>query len=726
MSNNNDTQWRYAASEDKGGPNSESLSAVPSNIVGFITYVQRLAVIERGHELSTDALGLAVRVRLWAIALKETLGYEGLIFSLILFPIYVAMASGFIPLFGDPDAYKTWFTQLFIHVFTFTLNAFFTLVYIWLYKSYVIGPATKMVVSTIIHARFVGSVLKILLILLVFFGLKETLSTEPVQEFLYTAIQTYINPTIEWETLLQGLELYKESLQAALPKILLLVGMFATLPYVPMLLKKANEEKKFDTELQIKPNLTHIGKGQRLDKLNHLEPAEDIFLEFKERHVHEGTVGTTNTGKTVLARAKIISDIHNGYSVLVIDPKGDKDLKLAIFEAARETNRLDDFIYISPLFPNLSEKINPFANFIMIEEVVSHLVAPIITDEPFFRNIAEEFARILVKALHYLEQKGEGNFKLTLAQIADFCSYEGLKTLREQHLKQYEESEEMHMVIASIDRILGTPPDYFNKVAGNLRTVLTSLTVGSFAEIISHTTTNRFVERLESGKPVIMYVETASMLDDKTSSSFARIIGAMVQTLAGRMLLHHRKVLDPPLMVHIDEAFKAIYYGIENLFDKGRAANVCLSVYFQSISQFEQVLGQKTTRAILDNINTWTVLRLPSEESAQFFSKLSGEQMKFFINFHLDGTVGAMSRESTIVSPEEILSLPNRFFYLFRMTRGELWYGKTPTVKMWTKEEEEQLYREFVSFQEKKIAALYNRKEDPMSTTVSMNETDEP
>ncbi len=688
MSSDN-MQWRYVGSD--GGISQSSISYVPSNIIGFITYVQRLSVIEKGHELSTDALGLAVRVRIWIIALKETLGYEGIAFVFLLYPLFVAMSSGVIQIF--PGVYKShaWLVKAFIYLFTFSLNAGFAIIYLWLYTRYAVGPASRMVISSIIDGRFVASILKIFMLTGAFYVYNKILSSPTTLQFFYDFLSTKIDP----DTFMNYVNLYKKELGTSLSKVSVIILGFAVMPYMGMLFKRKHTDEIYETDLVIKEGLTHVGKGIKIDKLDSGENTEDIFITFEERHVHEGTVGTTRTGKTVLAQAKILSDIYNGYSVVVIDPKGDEDLKLSVFKATKDTGRLDDFIYISPMFPEISDKVNPFSNYILVEEIVSHLTAPIITDDPFFRNVAKELSLIIAKALTQLGKHSGTREKLTLARIADFCSYDGLKTLRDQHLLPYQDDEELHTVISSINRILKTPPEYFNKVAGNLRTILTALTVGSFAKIISNTTTNRFLERLESGKRVIMYVETASMLDDETSSHFARIMGAMIQTMAGR-LLASRKKLNPPLMVHIDEAFKAVYYGIENLFDKGRAANICMSVYFQSVSQFEKVLGEKTTQAILDNINTWTILRLPSDESAEYFSKLSGEKMKFYINFHLDGTVGALSRESTVISPEEILSLPDRYFYLFRMTKGEIWFGKTPTVSLMSKEEKEKIYNKFI------------------------------
>ena len=77
---------------------------------------------------------------------------------------------------------------------------------------------------------------------------------------------------------------------------------------------------------------TLIGKGIVLG--DHRNRIRNIWLKDAERKGHLFCFGTTRIGKTKLAESMICQDIEKGYSVLLVDPKGDIALFSKIAQAA--------------------------------------------------------------------------------------------------------------------------------------------------------------------------------------------------------------------------------------------------------------------------------------------------------------------------------------------------------------------------------------------------------
>ncbi len=101
---------------------------------------------------------------------------------------------------------------------------------------------------------------------------------------------------------------------------------------------------------------THLGSGIHLD-----HPDKIISLGYPDsfRKGHFWCFGTTRVGKTRAMENVIEQDIHKGYSVVVIDPKGDIDLFSKIVQVAYQTNRENDLMLITPVFPEYSAILDP-------------------------------------------------------------------------------------------------------------------------------------------------------------------------------------------------------------------------------------------------------------------------------------------------------------------------------------------------------------------------------
>jgi len=401
-----------------------------------------------------------------------------------------------------------------------------------------------------------------------------------------------------------------------------------------------------------------------------------IAVSDSSRKGHFWCFGTTRVGKTRIMENMVEQDIRKGYSVVVIDPKGDIDLFSKIVQVAFEEGRDRELILVTPIYPHLSAVIDPLAYYYMPEELVGHIVSGVeVGKERFFFNVAYEISLVIVQALIMLAA-WEGKAKsFNLNDVKNKMSREELEKLKGQI--DCVDTEEAKQLSSDIQKILNSPQDYYGKVSSSLRVALMELTSGNIGKVVGKADENRFIDRLEKGKPVIMVVHLGSLITRKAAFTLGKVVISMVQSFVGRVFSSGRRVT-PPLCLYIDECQNVLYYGIEDLFAKAGGADVWVHGFAQSVSQLYAMIGKDYGNAILDNTNTKLFMRVPDTDTALYVAKHFGEFRRYSPILNVDGGVSVREEEDTILKPSDILELAEREFYL--MTYSGMFRGRSLDV----------------------------------------------
>jgi len=342
----------------------------------------------------------------------------------------------------------------------------------------------------------------------------------------------------------------------------------------------------------------HIGQCLSLSRnirVGELEEPSDLCLDPVERAGHFGCFGTTRIGKTRLLMHLISQDIRGGRNVVVIDPKGDADLFSMVVESAALAGRLDDLLLVTPIYPELSVRIDPLAYYYMQDELVDHVISGIKAKDEFFINVASEITTVIVQGMIALAwAKGEKP-RLCFNDIKQRSTRETLEKFGStvSYIRDHPDgkvSSAAREVCDNIGQIVTSPPDFFAKVSSSLRTTLTALTSSTTGMIIGKAQTNEFVKRFEEGKGVILICNTGSLLARRTAHIIGRVLLSMVQSTVGRFFTHGKK-LNPPLCLYLDEGHNVLYKGIQELFNKSGGAGVWIHFFTQSVAQIEDEVG---------------------------------------------------------------------------------------------------------------------------------------
>ena len=421
-----------------------------------------------------------------------------------------------------------------------------------------------------------------------------------------------------------------------------------------------------------KNNNDYIIVGHGVD-LSNIHKEIDITIPDSNRNGHFGCFGTTRVGKTKLIEHIVEQDIHKGLNIVVIDPKGDIELFSRVVQAAAEAGRLEEVMFLSPIYTDYSIMLDPLAYYYMEDELVDHVISGIKAKEDYFIAIAYEVTQAVIAGLSIKAKNKKKKLNINFYEIKERSDWENLRKFKED-IAKIQGSQE---VVASIDQILNSPPDFFSKVSSSLRTTLSALTSGSTGKIIGKSYVNEFIKRFEEEKGVILFCNTGSMLARRTAHIIGRVLISMIQSMLGRFYASGRK-LDPPLSLHIDEGHNMLYKGIEELFNKGGAANVYVHFYTQSIAQMEDEIGKEATRSIIDNINTWVYMLVNHPETAKFIELSSPKIKKFQPVLSFGGGITVRETEDNLILAHNVMSLPKRHFYM--RSYGKLYRGITKNL----------------------------------------------
>lgn len=402
-----------------------------------------------------------------------------------------------------------------------------------------------------------------------------------------------------------------------------------------------------------------LGNGINLDT-----PEKIMQIRYPDsfRKAHFWCFGTTRVGKTRAMENIIEQDIRKGYSVVAIDPKGDADLFSKIVQVAFETGREGDLMLINPIFPQYSATLDPLSSYYMVEELVAHITAGVaIGREPYYYSVAYEVSLLVVQSLIMLARATGQKPSFNLSDIKNNIGHDDLAELKEK--LDYIDDPVAEQLSRDLAKILVTPAEFNSKVGSSLRVALTELTSGNIGKIIGHAEEDRFIERLEAGKPVILVVQLGSLLTKRAAYSAGKVLISMLQAFVGRRYSSDKRV-SPPLALHIDEAQSVLYHGIEDLFAKAGGAGIYIHGYCQSISQLYSEIGQDRANTILDNCNTKLFMRVPDTKTAKYVSTHLGEKRTYSPIISLGGGLSIRETEETRIKHTELLNLAPRQFFL--------------------------------------------------------------
>ncbi|QCF28148.1 conjugative transfer system coupling protein TraD [Hydrocarboniclastica marina] len=468
--------------------------------------------------------------------------------------------------------------------------------------------------------------------------------------------------------------------------------------------------------------------------LHGLETNESqIFQPMKHVEGHTLITGTTGSGKTRLFDLLITQRIlTNEETIIVIDPKGDKELKENMRRACEFMGEPDRFIAFHPGFPEESIRLDPMANFSRPTELASRIAALIGTSsggEVFkdfgqmaLNNIIQGLLLVdsrpsLVRLRRYLEGGTEG---LVIQAVQKYIE-KNIPELIEPHaeamskvanangrnkkaiaaLRFYREVVQIKKPNSDLEGLLTMfehDKAHFSKMIASLLPLMNMLTSGDIGPMLSPDRTDQddirpiYDTRKIIEKRKVAYIGLDSLTDSMVGSAIGSMVLADLAAVAGDRYNYGEDL--KPVNIFVDECAEVINDPLIQILNKGRGAKLRLFVATQTIADFSARLGNKDkAMQVLGNINNSISLRVIDSETQEYITNnLPMTRIKYVMRTQgmsshgedpalFGGNHGErlMEEEAPLIAPQLLGMLPN-LEYLAKISGGRIVKGRLPIL----------------------------------------------
>ncbi|MGH0003631.1 conjugative transfer system coupling protein TraD [Pseudovibrio ascidiaceicola] len=402
-----------------------------------------------------------------------------------------------------------------------------------------------------------------------------------------------------------------------------------------------------------------------------VEPSEgDIFQPMGHVEGHTLVIGTTGAGKTRLFDIAISQAIARNEPVVIVDPKGDKEMAHNAKQACIALGQPDRFVSFHPAFPDQSIRIDPMKNFTRGTQLASRIAALLPSAgggiDPFaqfswsaLNNIVQGLLIIhAAPNLRLIKQYLEGG-AAKLVELA-VISYAGKvlpngedeakrfisekdKASVDRRAKAmaafYAKKLQSHSPNSDLEGLLSMyqhDRTHFAKMVSSLLPIMNMLTSGEIGALLSPDP-----EDLDDERPIMSFGQlinnncvTYLGLDSLTDNMVAQAIGSLMladlAALAGDRYNYGQDLA--PVNVFVDEASEVMNVPFIQLLNKGRGALLRLFVATQTTSDMEDKLGSKArAMMVLGNLNNTFALRTIDSDTQEYRKRCLGPTFHFFV-----------------------------------------------------------------------------------------------
>ncbi|MDI2144973.1 conjugative transfer system coupling protein TraD [Pseudomonas sp. ITA] len=462
-----------------------------------------------------------------------------------------------------------------------------------------------------------------------------------------------------------------------------------------------------------------------------MQPDRPIEMKEDLTSLHTLIVGTTGSGKTREFDILISQAVLRGEAVIIIDPKGDKELAENAKRACELSGRPERFKYFHPAFPEKSVRISPTKNFGRATEVASRIAALMKSEggDPFqafaqmaLNNVTQALllcgmlptlvelrrtlegglAPLVIRSIKAYGEKVHPHFE-ALARAAlskahtDEMKAKALLGLYRTEIVPLAPSSDLEGLLSMFEH----DKAHFGKMIASLLPVLNMLTAGHMGPILSPNMDDPDDEReiTDSGKVIqgaeVLYMGLDSLSDSMVGSSIGSIFMADLAAVAGQRYNFEdpEELKRRPVNIFVDEAAETVNDQLVQLLNKGRGAGMRLYVATQTIADFEARMGSPAkARQVLGNTNHVIALRITDQETQKYIAEMipptyykyvmrtQGNSTKDDPHMHSLNVGERLMDEEGELFPAQLLGqLPNLEF-LAILAGGRVEKGKIPVL----------------------------------------------
>lgn len=471
-----------------------------------------------------------------------------------------------------------------------------------------------------------------------------------------------------------------------------------------------------------------------------VEPEEeDIMMPLSNLAGNTLVVGTTGSGKTRLFDLLISQAIFRGDVVIIIDPKGDIDLRTLAKKACARIGRPNDFVFFHPAFPSASVRLDPLKNWNRPTEIASRVAAlvPSETGMDTFTAFAWLTINGIVKGLIEIDERPnlkklrqhiQGGPESLLERVMEAYYKKHVERwevmLKETYLSKALKEKSKNSPTASpmllamvamyktevnkikrsetVDALVSMfehNREHLGKMLASLVPVLQMLTSGELGEMLSPDAANVDDERpiydtekiINTGK--VLYIGLDSLSDTTVGSAIGSVMLADLAAVAGAR--YNYGVDARRISLFVDEAAEVVNPSFIQILNKARGAGFNAVFASQTVADFTAKLGNEAkARQMLGNANNLIALRTKDRTTQEFvtetfgktaiqaYSQSQGTSASSESEFgHFGGSVSQSRSEKEVeIFPAELLGMLPNLQFMASISGGRIVKGRLPLI----------------------------------------------
>lgn len=464
---------------------------------------------------------------------------------------------------------------------------------------------------------------------------------------------------------------------------------------------------------------------------------EDITVPLDHLEGHALIVGTTGSGKTRLLDLICSAAVRRNPKecLIVVDPKGDRDLREGLRKACIEMGEPDRFILFHPAFPEESCRINPLQNFTRTTELGSRITACLGEDtgsdtfvnfgqmaitnivgglvqskrKPTLKDIRRVIEvgpdRLVIDAIEsYLREIHEDRWVRPVAEKeGGYRKSRDKETARADALvRYYRENVAEHEQNADLEGLMGLYEHdrvHFGKMITSLMPVLTMLTSGPLGALLSprgDDDDDRMIVNTASliAEGKVFYIGLDSLSDNMVAKMVGSMLLADMASVAGDRY-NYMEEKGTVVNLIVDEAAEVVNKPTIQLLNKGRGAHFRMTIATQTFQDFTAALGNAANaEQVLANCNNLIALRTMDAETQTYITdSIPTTRVRYIMQTQGAGTDSdepilfsgnhgerLMEEEVPLFAPQWLGMLPN-LHYIGKVSGGRIVKGRLPILE---------------------------------------------
>ena len=455
----------------------------------------------------------------------------------------------------------------------------------------------------------------------------------------------------------------------------------------------------------------------------------DLFQSLSETEGHTLIVGTTGAGKTRTFDLLMAQAIARGEAVIMIDPKGDRDLRNCAKRMLDALGRPKDLVIFHPAFPDQSVRLDPLRNFNRPSELSSRIAGAMPSTNPSdpFKAFGQRALDQIIQGLLFLNQRPR------LSEIRRILEGgpDGLtQNVLEHHLRNVlgvgwraripqaargrGSASGIHALLSYYrDQVAPLHPalplegvlalyehdrNHFGKMVASLLPVMNTLTTGSLEGLLSPdpgdhddgrpiTDLGRIIERKQ-----VAYIGLDALSDGPSAAMIGSLLLSDLTAVAGER--YNAGSPNVPIHIFIDEAAEVINEPAIQLLNKGRGAGIRMTIATQTLADFSARMGSEARALqVLGNVNNLLALRVMDAETQKYVTRnLPTFRRKTILRTLGNATLGPdphqfsanlgerlIEEDADLFPPALLGQLPD-LHYLGKLAGGRIIKGRIPLL----------------------------------------------